>query len=383
MIGPARRFLDFIFREWLPGYFRESKRWVKVPHHTNPRVFYGYDEIIGKDGMMSGGLVKVTDLLLSFPNSPKNANVLYMVSSALPAFKPGFARLFLPHLSILMFHFAKRSGAKIVLNQNGVAYPAWYGKGWQRANKVNSYLLRNADYVVYQSKFCKESADKFASPCGADWDILYNPVDTSFFTTGALRPDNEVVIGVMGSHWQEYRIQNTIETIGTLRSRGCNARLQIGGRLCWLDSHEAGVTQIKEWSHKYNVVDSVTYLGPYEQEEAVSIYQQCDLLIHSKYNDPCPRVVVEAMACGLPIVYSDSGGVPELVGEKAGIGVDTPVDWLQAHPPSAILLANAVEQAIANKKNMSFEARQRAEKYFDVHEWIAAHSNIFNELLKS
>ena len=35
-------------------------------------------------------------------------------------------------------------------------------------------------------------------------------------------------------------------------------------------------------------------------------------------NDPCPNVVLEAMACGLPVVHAASGGTVELVGDEAG-----------------------------------------------------------------
>ena len=61
--------------------------------------------------------------------------------------------------------------------------------------------------------------------------------------------------------------------------------------------------------------------------------RRADLLLHTKYNDPCPTVVLEAMASGLPVVYSASGGVPELVGEEAGVGIPAPFDWEHDHPP--------------------------------------------------
>ena len=37
-----------------------------------------------------------------------------------------------------------------------------------------------------------------------------------------------------------------------------------------------------------------------------------------KYKDPCPNSVIEAMSCGLPILYSNSGGLPELVNNGCG-----------------------------------------------------------------
>ena len=46
--------------------------------------------------------------------------------------------------------------------------------------------------------------------------------------------------------------------------------------------------------------DAVELLGPYTQAEAPALMRRADLLLHTKYNDPCPTVVLEAMASGLP-----------------------------------------------------------------------------------
>ena len=52
------------------------------------------------------------------------------------------------------------------------------------------------------------------------------------------------------------------------------------------------------------------------------------------YQDNCPTAILEAMACGLPILYSSSGGVPELVGEEAGLGIHVEENWHQTKVPS-------------------------------------------------
>ena len=55
--------------------------------------------------------------------------------------------------------------------------------------------------------------------------------------------------------------------------------------------------------------------------------RRAHLLLHTKVKDPCPSTVVEAMACGLPVVYPASGGTVELVGDEAGIGVAHADTW--------------------------------------------------------
>ena len=43
-----------------------------------------------------------------------------------------------------------------------------------------------------------------------------------------------------------------------------------------------------------------------------------DLYVAPSWDDPCSNALLEALACGLPTAYRDSGGHPELVGE-AGV----------------------------------------------------------------
>ena len=81
--------------------------------------------------------------------------------------------------------------------------------------------------------------------------------------------------------------------------------------------------------------DAVNFSGPYNQKQAPFIYRAADIYVTTKYLDPCPNAVLEAMACGLPVLYSASGGTPELVGETAGIGLPVPEDWNNIHVPSS------------------------------------------------
>lgn len=54
------------------------------------------------------------------------------------------------------------------------------------------------------------------------------------------------------------------------------------------------------------------------------------LLAPSRSDDPCPMAVVEALADGLPVLGSDRGGIPELVGRGAALPLDDPAAWVAA-----------------------------------------------------
>jgi len=127
--------------------------------------------------------------------------------------------------------------------------------------------------------------------------------------------------------------------------------------------------------------ERVEFIGPYTQEQAPAIYQRADVLLHTKYNDPCPTVVIEALSSGLPVAYSASGGVPELVGTDAGVGVPVARSWDKDIPAAPSALADAVESILGNLVAMSAAARQRAVDRFDTRHWLARHAAVFEQLV--
>jgi glycosyltransferase involved in cell wall biosynthesis len=94
-------------------------------------------------------------------------------------------------------------------------------------------------------------------------------------------------------------------------------------------------------------------------------YQAADLYIHAARADTFPNTVLEAVACGIPVVATAVGGIPEqLVTESAdrATGVLTP-------PGNARALAEAIERLLADdamRRGMSERAASDARDRFDL-----------------
>jgi glycosyltransferase involved in cell wall biosynthesis len=60
---------------------------------------------------------------------------------------------------------------------------------------------------------------------------------------------------------------------------------------------------------------------PLDSEGVAALLREHDVYLAPSRNDPCSNALVEALACGLPVLYLRSGGHPELVGDS-GFGYE-------------------------------------------------------------
>jgi glycosyltransferase involved in cell wall biosynthesis len=180
---------------------------------------------------------------------------------------------------------------------------------------------------------------------------------------------------VAGSHRHAYRVTSALHTLALLP----RARLLIAGRLAWSSS---ALEDVGTLASELDVSDRVEMLGPYAQRAAPAVFQRAHVLVHTQYNDACPSVVLEAMACGLPVVYSNSGGTPELVGDDAGVGVAVAEDWEREQVPEPAALAEAVTMVASRRAEMGAAARQRAVERFDVEPWLDRHTYVFERIVR-
>jgi len=60
--------------------------------------------------------------------------------------------------------------------------------------------------------------------------------------------------------------------------------------------------------------ERIRMVGPLDSAEVAELLRSHDLYIAASRDDPCSNSLLEALACGLPAAYLESGGHPELVG---------------------------------------------------------------------
>jgi glycosyltransferase involved in cell wall biosynthesis len=181
----------------------------------------------------------------------------------------------------------------------------------------------------------------------------------------------------MGTHAYRDRVFAAIDTLRSLRDEGLAATLTVAGPLQWRRGEEEVFAYLRE----LGLSDAVLLQPAFDQDEAPHLCRAHDILVHPKYLDPCPTVVAEALACGLPVVGSATGGLPEMTDAACARLLPLPLVWDRMLTPSGEQMAAAVADLWRNIESASVAARVCAERKFDAAAWTGAHREIFLSLL--
>jgi len=326
-----------------------------------PRVRYGAIPFC------SGGPQKKLALLRAFfPEEKHRFNILYLLSAGAPDFD--------------LVARAKGKGVKVVVNQNGVYYPAVRPEDWESANEPIKRMLGLADYVLYQSKFAKKIAAKVVGEPFCPSAILYNAVDTRRFTPET-RTEGEgyvrlISTGFVHTHSRLHRMERLFEALAILASMRSDWHFQFTGVFEPDYVHTAG-----DVIARLGLEEHVEFADPYDSADAPEVYGRGDVYLHYAPMDCCPNSVLEAMASGVPVVYAALGGTPELVGKKAGIGVPAATSLKEATFCDPQQYAKAVSILMDRHAQAGKAARQRAVERFDLRKWVDCHRTLFQNLL--
>lgn len=161
---------------------------------------------------------------------------------------------------------------------------------------------------------------------GVDGDrvhLLYNGVDGERFRPGdraaarrelGLAADAPLVLYV-GNLKQAKGCLDLLEAFPAALARHPQARLAFVGA-------GAAAPALRRRARELGLEAQVTLAGARPHGQLPAWMQAADLLCLPSHNEGVPNVVLEAMACGLPVVATRVGGIPEVLPAEAGVLVE-------------------------------------------------------------
>ena len=225
-------------------------------------------------------------------------------------------------------------------------------------NEQIRQALKRADFVIYQSAWSKRNLDTLHQRPEKSWAIIPNAVPLHLFKpadNGLQRPVDRPVLGTVGLLRSRPRLEVFFDVARRLPIR---PRLLLIGTL---DEHCRKTLQQALDDPYWQ--DSIRYIPAVPPHQLARYYQEMDCLIHAVIGDSCPNVVVEALACGIPVVCPLEGGTAELIA-AGGIAVeDTDILYSET---LRVGMVNAIETLLNDLPNYRYQARKQAEKNNDL-----------------
>ncbi len=144
----------------------------------------------------------------------------------------------------------------------------------------------------------------------------------------------------------------------------------------WIVGEGPERAPLEELSRQKGLTDRVIFLG--QRDDVPDLLGLADLFLLTSINEGFGLVLVEAMACALPVVATRVGGIPEVVADGTS-GILVPAGDLPA-------LARALERLIANpelRRRMGERGRKIALKNYSAKRMVARTLELYGEILSS
>ena len=215
----------------------------------------------------------------------------------------------------------------------------------QRWRRTAIPTIRLVDSVVVPSEYLVRVFATF----GLEARAIYNLIDTSKFRFRERIPLRPVFLSNrnLESH---YGVDRVLRAFAIIQSKIPEASLTIAGDGSQNHALKTLATEL--------TLRNTTFIGQIDPASIADIYDAADVYLNGSEIDNQPLSILEAFSCGLPIVTTDAGGIPDIV-ENGKTGMVVPRgDYAQIARRAIDLLNNP-----ALTKQMVEKARQECLKY--------------------
>lgn len=223
---------------------------------------------------------------------------------------------------------------------------------WLALTVVTAISVLRSNHVIAVSQYARDALTRgLPRSAQSGVSIVHHGVDPRF-SPGPAEPLDPPFILAVGDLYVQKNFETLIEAFARVTRSQPRLRLKIAGRA--LDTGYS--EQIRKTVARLGLQEWVEFLGQVDRGELISLYRHCLVFAFPSTVETFGQPLAEAMACGAPIVSSNTAAMPEVVGDAA----------LFCDPTDARQMSDRILQLIADRprrEELKTKARARARHF--------------------
>jgi glycosyltransferase involved in cell wall biosynthesis len=227
---------------------------------------------------------------------------------------------------------------------------------YRRLNYPHS--ARVADAIIINSESMRSEVDRYLQVDPRKLRLIYEAVDHDRFKQGDAGAARACVAryGItkrfalfVSSLWRYKNCEGLLHAWALAGAQVADRQLVIVG-----GGTEQYVAQLKSLAVELGIGSDTLFVGKVPNPEIATFYQAADVLVYPSFNETFGLPILEAMACGCPVITSDVSAMPEIAGAAA----------LLCDPRDPMSIAKAIGEAIASEQDRLRDAGLRRAAQF-------------------
>jgi glycosyltransferase involved in cell wall biosynthesis len=256
----------------------------------------------------------------------------------------------------------KQRGTKILYRMDGIYYNFLTdNRTTIRLNGLIADSMRLADQIIYQSDFSKIMASQLFDGQELPGVVIYNGADSNVYKEDgkilSRSQDKKVILSI--AYWgtelmAEYSIRNIIDIAGELSDRADIEFWILGEAYPYVENiiKKAALDNITRYNLRM----------PIPRERMPEYIRTSDIILHTRPNDACSNLIIEAMNVGKPIVGLDLGSTPELLGD-AGLRGECEPSFEHFPIINIRSMANQIVKTLDNYDYYKKKIKERSKRF--------------------
>ncbi|CDK24746.1 unnamed protein product [Kuraishia capsulata CBS 1993] len=220
-------------------------------------------------------------------------------------------------------------------------------------NKLLKFTLSDIDHVICVSHTCKENTVLRATIDPTRVSVIPNAVIAEDFQPAQKPPSTDhITVVVMSRLFQN----KGADLLTALIPRVCS-------KIPYLNFLIAGdgpkFIDLEQMREQYQLQDRVELIGSVKHEEVRDVMIQGHIYLHASLTEAFGTVLVEAASCGLLVVTTKVGGIPEVLPSQMTVFAN----------PDEDSLVDALTEAVASIKEGTIDTSRFHGRIKDMYDW--------------